>query len=493
MCGKKQMVDIECRTADGSRVPHKKTGDNVDCGLPAGLECIPGGIKGRSVCHDYEVRVLCDCSSLQDPKTTVATVRPVMDRCDPFQPHVQHPTSCHLFYHCVDRPSGVEMVEKTCNPPTMFNPFTMICDWPESVIRVRPECAFGPTTTTTRSPPTRKATDAGLVAKTTLATPKRCDPARPHVQHPTSCHLFYHCVDRSNGAEMVEKTCNPPTMFHPVTMVCEWPESVIKVRPECGSSPTAPPTKTTIQPTKTGTCPSGYEWKACAFRCDQLCLAFQVVLQEHGHCASSLTGCAPGCLPAKPEGTKTCPAGTYWRDAHTCVPIQDCNCITPAGDIVAPGTVVEDEEEPCQVCQCLDNEYVCDRSACSAGVTYKWVTDSVELARNVSFRRRTTVRPRPPGPSPTPISCSGWSQWINDQQPTSTGEKEFRSLEQLQRQSGFCVHGRLIDIECRDVQSGQLAGLGRDRDVVCSLSDGLVCLTSKQGKGKSNEKKPAAI
>lgn len=69
--------------------------------------------------------------------------------------------------------------------------------------------------------------------------PKRCDPARPHTPHPSDCYIFYHCVDRLNGIEQVEKTCNPPTMFNPDTMICDWPESVMKVRPECAFLDTA--------------------------------------------------------------------------------------------------------------------------------------------------------------------------------------------------------------------------------------------------------------
>jgi len=56
------MVAIECRTVE-SQISHKKTGDNVDCNLKSGLECSPGGIKGRNACIDYEIRVLCDCNS----------------------------------------------------------------------------------------------------------------------------------------------------------------------------------------------------------------------------------------------------------------------------------------------------------------------------------------------------------------------------------------------------------------------------------------------
>lgn len=39
-------------------------------------------------------------------------------------------------------------MEKTCQPPTMYNPDTMVCDWPEAVIRIRPDCGSVPSTTT---------------------------------------------------------------------------------------------------------------------------------------------------------------------------------------------------------------------------------------------------------------------------------------------------------------------------------------------------------
>lgn len=67
MCGREMMVDIECRTAD-SKVPHKETGENVDCSLQGGLECRPShaGTKkagGVSSCSDYEIRIRCHCGN----------------------------------------------------------------------------------------------------------------------------------------------------------------------------------------------------------------------------------------------------------------------------------------------------------------------------------------------------------------------------------------------------------------------------------------------
>lgn len=75
---------------------------------------------------------------------------------------------------------------------------------------------------------------------TFVPVPGQCDPARPHSPHPTNCYMFYHCVQRLGYVEKVEKTCNPPTMFNPDTMICDWPESVRKIRPECGVPIPAP-------------------------------------------------------------------------------------------------------------------------------------------------------------------------------------------------------------------------------------------------------------
>ena len=78
---------------------------------------------------------------------------------------------------------------------------------------------------------------------------ERCDPVRPLSPHPEDCYKFFHCVDRLHGTEQVEKTCNPPTMYHPITMVCDWPSAVYKVRPECQADPsttaTSPATSST--------------------------------------------------------------------------------------------------------------------------------------------------------------------------------------------------------------------------------------------------------
>ena len=182
-CEDSYITQIRCRVA-GTDIPSKKAGQRaIECNLNKGLFC-DNELQEPNTCLDYEVQLFCSCpEEVQVPTTPVAattastttettsteaatttvaptTMIPIPDRCDPARPHLPHPTDCYLFYHCVERTDSVEMVEKTCNPPTMFNPVTMICDWPESVIKISPHCA----TTTTRAPKTTRAKVTTTVA-----------------------------------------------------------------------------------------------------------------------------------------------------------------------------------------------------------------------------------------------------------------------------------------------------------------------------------------
>ena len=110
-----------------------------------------------------------------------------------------------------------------------------------------------------------------LVSKFSTSAPQpehlegRCDPARPNSPHPEDCYKFYQCVDRLHGTEQVEKMCNPPTMYHPITMVCDWPAAVFKVRPECQAEPsttsTSLPSTTASKPSAISSCIDGWsDW-----------------------------------------------------------------------------------------------------------------------------------------------------------------------------------------------------------------------------------------
>ncbi len=75
-----------------------------------------------------------------------------------------------------------------------------------------------------------------LVPITSTAPPKQCDPAVPNVKHETSCKSFYHCDDSRH--QLVLKECGPGTLFNPVSMICDWPNAVSLVRPECAEGDT---------------------------------------------------------------------------------------------------------------------------------------------------------------------------------------------------------------------------------------------------------------
>ncbi|XP_075969965.1 hemolectin isoform X2 [Anticarsia gemmatalis] len=128
MCKSEKMTKIECRTVGDHKTP-KETGLDVECSLERGLVCKEVGKQ----CLDFEIRVYCQC---EEPTPCENSVRP----------NEPHPSDCTKFYECA--PSGV--VLKDCGPGTMYNPVTMVCDWPASVALVRPECHEG----TTRVPPT---------------------------------------------------------------------------------------------------------------------------------------------------------------------------------------------------------------------------------------------------------------------------------------------------------------------------------------------------
>lgn len=209
-------------------------------------------------------------------------------------------------------------------------------------------------------------------------------------------------------------------------------------------------------------------------------MAFGYELKQRGYCRTT-EGCAPGCIEHDDNESqqtsfrnKGCLPGHVWRDERTCVPLSDCNCRTPYGKSIAPGSV-EESDDGCEVCQCLDNEYICDSSRCD----YRYTTISTGMQKNISIATR---RPRPTGPTTSPSSCSAWSDWINDYTKPAWGDYESKTPDQL-RKMGFCLNGQIFDIECRDVKNNRPWTETRDKDVVCSLEKGLACFPARQAKG----------
>lgn len=227
-CPIDKMIDIECRTVK-SHIPYKKTGLNVECSLEKGLIC-ESSSKG-SLCPDFEIRVLCECGKKYG----------------------------------------------------FFN-FSFLKLW--------------------------------FSIDTPLTTPEpSCDASQPHQEHPNDCHLFYHCVPGTNGNKLVQKSCGASMMYNPVTMICDWPSSVIQIKADCASSP----------------CPPGHSYDPCVIQCDKVCLHYAFVLQERGDCKDGAS-CAGGCV-SEEKKTK-CPLGMYRADETSCVSINDCMCRSKNGTLV---------------------------------------------------------------------------------------------------------------------------------------------------------------
>ena len=70
------------------------------------------------------------------------------------------------------------------------------------------------------------------------------------------------------------------------------------------------------------------------------------------------------------------------------------------------------------------------------------------------FRIRTTPKPRPPGPTTSPSSCSAWSDWINEYANTAGGDYETKTVKQL-NPMGFCLNEKIVDIDCCDVKNNR--------------------------------------
>lgn len=177
--------------------------------------------------------------------------------CDPSVPHIEHPKSCYKFLHCQPSLNGSYIYAvKTCYPDMMFNPISMVCDWPASVKAIKPDCGANPgeteiweieeTIIKRRSSRLPVTTQRSVVKSFTsqldidygaILTPyyiRLCDPKVPLAEHPESCHKYLECEKLANGSyAYTEKTCGPDMMFNINIKDCGWPDDVIALKPKC--------------------------------------------------------------------------------------------------------------------------------------------------------------------------------------------------------------------------------------------------------------------
>nr|XP_034190302.1 hemocytin [Osmia lignaria] len=268
VCDRSHMVEIRCRSVKGHLTP-KETGLDVECNLEHGLYC---QTQPKHPCIDFEISVLCQCSETTTEKLGISsTVNAMFEECNMEQPYKPHPMDCRLFYQCSPGPNGNEFVEKSCGENMFYNPQIQVCDWPASVIQIRPECSVEQTSTKTEW---TKYTTLGKNIITTKA------------------------------------------------------------------------------------CKEGETWSNCAIDCNKVCDYYHYILLKEGTCNGN-SDCVPGCIP---EERPVCPPNKFWRDSMTCVEEADCTCKSHDGQSILPSAVIKESE--CEICQCLNNYYTCDRSLC---------------------------------------------------------------------------------------------------------------------------------
>ena len=90
--------------------------------------------------------------------------------------------------------------------------------------------------------------------KSEIALQDSCDEALINVIVPGDCSAFFHCTGLQSPK--VKKHCAPGTLFNPVTLICDWPLNVYKVRPEC--NPGSPASKQPVISTSTTSTPDRF-------------------------------------------------------------------------------------------------------------------------------------------------------------------------------------------------------------------------------------------
>lgn len=277
VCPSKMIAAVECRTVMDHKSP-KATQQDVECSLERGLYC-------QGQCFDYEIRVLCDCGDNElVPTQKPSFIPPVYPMIPPIRP-----TQYYI---------------------------------------------------------------------------KMCDPSIPHIEHPYSCSKFLHCLPATNGSWIyAEKTCGDSMMFNPISMICDWPETVKAMKPKCQTKPEQ--LEPEPVPAESGRiikeCPVGYVFSDCALPCGRTCHYYGQSLKLAGNCTTQANTCKPGCIPI--GSVANCQNPKLWRDPSSCVTTADCTCMAENFQQLKPGEVVKISD--CKTCQCLNNEVICVDTPCS--------------------------------------------------------------------------------------------------------------------------------
>ncbi|CAG0879041.1 unnamed protein product [Darwinula stevensoni] len=264
--------------------------------------------------------------------------------------------------------------------------------------------------------------------------------ARPHKEDPDDCRAFLHCVPRLGYVEWVKKECNIGTLYHPVTMICDWPYNVYKLEVDA--------LFLTVQPG--------------AVNSLKACLVCQCAENEYS-CDDTL------CYATTPSGIPAVTCG--WLDV-------DVSSIPPGADATSEN----------------DRWYIL--AAIEMPISKR--SESEKLPEDC-FHGHLEVYCLCPQettgePTTTSTGCDSWSEWINDNRPDDIMEWEMRTTDQL-HSHGFCLQvspvgldrfgkdkhqrdkdmtigrsqGKVEGLECGDVVTGETFNASRSDRIQCDL------------------------
>ncbi|KAG8238941.1 hypothetical protein J437_LFUL000780, partial [Ladona fulva] len=441
----------------------------------------------------------CDIAEATTTATSKLSTQVTPAACDPAKPNRPHETDCYIFYQCADTLHGVEMVKKTCGPNMMYNPETQICDWPENVMRIRPDCSGIPPL------PPVPSCEEGWTEWINVTNPKHGNGdyetlinIKRHldteicggVEHISDIECRYLRVIPRKSVKKTKTSTKSGGKVEYRWMDYKQARQIVVCKKDVGLScnnyqqrnglcmdysvrfncrcekkvtlPTAMETKPT-SPTTTFACPPGKIWKDCAIKCNQVCHHFDHILSQRGFCSSKYE-CISGCVD---EHAKTCPKGFYWRDYVTCLEVGDCTCVSHSGQLVKPGEVVK--ESDCELCQCENNVYTC-RDTCKISTVYA-STILPNETRTTPVIFTLTVPTVTVGTPRNLLKCDMWTHWQNENNPKD-GDGDFESVENLKGSYGNCTNPS--NIECVTV-TGNIPSSETENEVMCSLKRGLQC------------------
>ncbi|CAG5117515.1 unnamed protein product [Candidula unifasciata] len=199
----------------------------------------------------------------------------------------------------------------------------------------------------------------------------------------------------------------------------------------------------------TGSCLPGEEWHSCAFTCDEVC---DYMGRSSGACKGIPTpedNCVPGCRRSQAVTNITCKDNEKFIDSRTCVPKAMCTCLRPDGTAAKAFETWENPERECSMCSCFNGEAICS-----------------------SLDGCSTTLPPPGATTPVPPPLCGWSEWMNENIPSTNSGGDLELLSTLQKLYHICANPTRI--MCRDATTLKEAG-DSGQNVSCDLEYGLKC------------------